>query len=113
MANWQFKLELGDAWQAYDEDENVQKLAGTVAERIKALVPSIKRVPTPTYRRMAGVLEKDILPMFEEVRDDESMGVEDFDSALENLYDWADTRLDNEWNGRAMCWIDTLKAPAK
>jgi hypothetical protein len=113
MANWQFKLELGDAWQAYDEDKNVQKLAGTVAERIKALVPKIKDVITPTYRGMAGVLEKDILPMFEEIRDDESMDVNDFDHALCNLYDWAYTSLDGRWGGRKMCWVDTLKAPAK
>lgn len=115
MANWQFTLELGDV---YHEGKEIHELAGIVAERVKALVAEVRSrraltlIPKDTYEEMADELENNILPMFEEVRDDASMDVEDFDSAMEDLYDWADTSLDGKWGGKKMCWVNTF-APMK
>lgn len=34
--------------------------------------------------------------------------VEVFDSAMYDLYEWADTALDENWNGKKMCWVKTV-----
>lgn len=118
MADWQFRLDFKDFWR--DEDEPVFKKAEKVVERIKNLLPAIHErakglEPFKAYRdyaklleRMASELEREILPMFEEVAETESEDEEDFDYALEYLYDWADTPLDDEFGGKKMCWVSTV-----
>lgn len=120
MADWQFKLELKDAWKKHDDGEmSIVDVAKTVAERSKALVIEVRervknprnvvdRIISKDLEHLACLLETDIIPMFEELVDTENDDADDFDYALENLYDWADTSLDNEWGGKKMCWVSTV-----
>jgi len=119
MAKWQFILEFGDFYHLYDIDgdlENrisLQKLAKRVAERIAELVPKVRNgvkfLDEFGFAEMGDVLEYDILPMFQEISENEHSSVEDFDDALCELYDWADTPLDEDFSGKKMCWVNTFR----
>lgn len=119
MADWQFKLDLKDAWKKAQDDEiNTIELSKVIVERIKALIVEIRgrsnsndvveKILAKSFPRMADVLEEEVLILFEEIVDTENDDVEAFDGAMSDLYDWADTRLDSHWNGRKMCWVSTL-----
>lgn len=116
MANWQFSLDLKDAWKKHDEGEmSIVDVAKAIATRGKGLVVEIKvradiakrtdEEFSESLKDMARTLEQDILPMFEELVETENDDVEEFDNALEDLYDWADEPLGF---GRKMCWVSTV-----
>lgn len=107
MANWQFRLEFGDFW--HDDDIPLYVKAEIVATRCKALLPDIRSRRQSIYLEMATELERNIIPFFEELAEEESDSVEDFDDALNDLYDWADTPLDDRWAGKKMCWVNTFR----
>lgn len=104
MANWQFTLDFESFWKK----ESVHKSAGLIADEIKKLIPSIRRRIPEIYQDMADELENEILPLFKEIAEMKSDDVEEFDSAMYTLYEWADASLDNEWGGKKMCWVKTL-----
>lgn len=119
MADWQFRLDLKDAWKKAENDEiNTVELSKIIVERIKALVVEIRerskskdaveRFLARDFPRMATNLEKDVLVFFEEIVDAENDDTELFDYAMSELYDWADTSLDDKWGGRKMCWVSTV-----
>lgn len=125
MAKWQFTLELGDFYHDYDPDGEggitLVELSQKVADKIKDLVIEIRKSSDKNTLKvrnqafaekisdMVDDLENDVLPMFEELVETENEDVEDFDYAMETLYDWADVALDNEWSGKKMCWVNTFK----
>lgn len=119
MADWQFKLEFKEFWQ--DDEIALFDKSQKVVDGIKALLSDIRKQADSisdhfkafkqlkeSYMDMADELENDILPMFEALVETESEDVEDFDYALEALYEWADTSLDNKWGGKKMCWVNTF-----
>jgi len=108
MANWQYRINFTDSREAYDKDGDLQKMALAHVIKIKELIESVKKDLRRTIREMAKELENEILPMFEEVAENEDMDVDDYDNALECLYDWADTPLDRQWAGKKMCWVETM-----
>jgi len=127
MSKWQFILELGDFYHLYDPDGEggitIIELSQKVADRIKKLVIEIRGKSertgklkvknmafAETISDMADDLENDILHLFEELVETENEDVNDFDYAMEQLYDWADVALDNDWAGKRMCWVNTFKA---
>lgn len=103
MADWQYKLELKDLWQAHDNEEiTIHELAKAVANKANILQEEIER----RFPDEAAELENDIIPLFEEVAElVDEMDFEDFDNALHSLYDWADTHLGK---GRKLCRIETF-----
>ena len=109
MTDWQFRLEFRDLWKdERDGKISLLDVSKGVVERIKALAPVIRKRKDEMYQDAADDLENDILPMFEELVEEENEDTEDFDFALSYLYDWADGRLDDEWNGKKVCWVNTL-----
>ncbi len=99
MANWKYRLELKDLWKAKNEEKiSISELAKEVAKRIeKADFFSIKSNEQAL---------RQIIMDFEDCSDD----VEEFDSILEQLYDWADTPLftiRGEMQ-RKICWVNTI-----
>lgn len=97
MSNWVNRLDLKDLWKAKDENKlTIQELAKEVAKRIKNKY---------FYDRYKDELE-DIVINFETCSDD----VEEFDSILSDLYDWADTPLATPIGQmqRKMCWVATF-----
>jgi hypothetical protein len=99
MANWIYKLELKDLWEQRDKGKiTISELAKAVADRIeKATFFKIKTNEEAL---------REIVMDFEGCDDD----VEEFDSILEQLYDWADTPLRTPLGKmqRKMCWINTF-----
>lgn len=101
MADWQRTLRLNPEWQrAQDGDLSIQYLASTTARRLKSLSP---------FGDDAIDDERDELVwQFEQIAADQDASTSDFDAVMGDLYDWADTRLDEKWAGKRVCWVDTI-----
>ena len=94
MAQWVHELNFKDLWEAHDKESiSLPIMAKEVAKRIEN---------APFYKKYENYLEM-IVEDFKEAKE-----VEDFDYALEQLYDWADMPLDDKCNGKKMCWIRTF-----
>lgn len=103
MAQWQMKLNFSEAKARYLSGKcTLAELATATVFEIKNKVPAAKRID----ESMGEELENDILPLFEDIVESESEDVDSYDSALESLYDWADTSLDNKFGGKKMCWVE-------
>ena len=101
MANWQLKLQLGDV---YHSGLPIPALAKTVAERLAALkITALMLLAASDLED----LREDIILEFLALAADPSADADSFDAVMEQLYDWADIALDEKWNGRKACWVDT------
>lgn len=102
MANWQRELNLHPEYSEAREGRlTKQALAGIIAERLKALAPFDDHPEANAER-------DDIVDMFLGMVDDATLTIENFDYGMSCLYDWADTHLDEAWNGKKACWIRTF-----
>jgi hypothetical protein len=101
MAKWQNTLDLADVWDKVDTQEiSIQELAGVIAKRLK----KIKRnIPEDLLEDKHFIVED-----FIDLSKNEAATDEDFNEVMTYLYDWADTPLDDEWNGKKVCWINTF-----
>jgi len=100
MANWEFKIDVSEEWKQTPKgsDEDSRKLAKVF---IKKLEP-IKETMFIQYPHYHNEIEE-IIWDFESVYD-----VEDFDNALERLYDFGDISLDDKWPTTKMLWVGTF-----
>ncbi len=108
MSDWQHRIELKDLHDKYQNREiTILTLAREILSRIKLLQEEIEKKADPTELLY---LEKllEIEDLFEELSLDTNADIEDYDFILNKFYDWADTKLDDLWNGKTMCWINTL-----
>ena len=96
MANWQRTLNLKDIWPTNDP----QRIASAIAERLLRLEP----FSDPSLNRMRDEFAFE----FGSMANDSNVDTDDFDDAMERLYDWADTRLDDVWDGKRVCWVQTF-----
>ena len=99
MANWQYEIKI----KTDKEDVTAIDFAKIAVKEINRILPGVRR----RYEDMADDLENNILPLFEEIIEANEDDDEMFDNALEYLYDWGDTALDNLFGGKRMCWIET------
>jgi hypothetical protein len=108
MAKWQRVLDLLPEYEAFQEDSDaaydetkLAALAGVVATRLKALEP---------FGEPNADLDSDrddLVSDFEDFQQNPG-SVEEFNSLMAELYDWADTPLDNEFAGKKACWVKTF-----
>ena len=97
MAKWMYTLDIVAEWEASNDDESlVYKTADAIARKLKAF--SIE----------GDSALDDIIEEFEILALDPDSDYDSFNYAMQNLYDWADTPLDSEWNGKKNCWIETF-----
>lgn len=96
MANWQRTLPLKDVWPT----EDVHVIASAIADRL----PKLK----PLGDWHLDEERDDIADEFKSLADDPTAHADDFNCVLERLYDWADTKLDGNWNGKKVCWVQTF-----
>jgi hypothetical protein len=97
MANWQRELDISNAFrQAQDGEIANEELAAEIAKKLLAL--------PPFDIAMIDLEREDIADDFAHFEGD----VDEFDHLMDRLYDWADTSLDGEWNGRKVCWVRTM-----
>jgi hypothetical protein len=102
MAQWQLHLDL-PYYHDYPDKLSLTELAKKITEALKFLQPSVeKKFPDELFEFEDVVLQFDLI-------DDDST-VEDFDYAMEGLYDWADTPVGNNGNwsmAKKLCWVNT------
>lgn len=96
MANWQRTLPLKDIWPTRDPHQ----IAAAIADRLPKLRPLGDAHLDQTRDHLAEE--------FKSIAGDPSADAEDFDGAMAQLYDWADTKLDANWNGKKVCWVQTF-----
>ena len=101
MANWQLKLQLGDV---YRKELPIPVLAGIVAERLAALkITALMLMAASDLEE----LRDSIVEGFRLVAANHGANADDFDEVMEQLYNWADTELDDHWHGKRVCWVET------
>jgi hypothetical protein len=96
MANWVHRINLKQAWAKADEDENFRALSKVVIDKLKM----IDFGPDYNYDR------DEIINEFQYLIDDEESNINDFNSLWNTFYDFADTPLDNKWNGKKLLWVE-------
>lgn len=95
MAHWINTIDVKDLW----EEGDFHKIAESDSQQLG------KIKCTDLY--LEGQRE-DLAYELRELAQDEESDVQDFDYVWNMLYDWADTPLDENWNGRKLCWIKTF-----
>lgn len=103
MAQWQFTLDLQKEYQQYEAAEiTMAELSKVIAEKLRLMRHEVFK----KYRDESYVYDLDeIIDSFEDFAETKDDDVKLFDHNMEDLYDWGDTRLDNKFGGKAMCWI--------
>jgi hypothetical protein len=95
MAQWQNRLDLTDIWHKYSDTEvydHANEMGNLVAEHLKKITLPEK------YRHEQNRL----IDAFEFVSD-----IDEFNETMDDLYDLADTKLDDNWNGKKLMWVAT------
>lgn len=102
MADWQRTLHIEEEWnEAKDDKIDIWTLAKTVADKLRKLAPF------PGFDDIND--ERDsIADELEGFAEDPDGDKDDFDCIMTRLYDWADTPLDSNWNGKKVCWVKTF-----
>lgn len=105
MANWQRKLRLQPEWgQRQDNEITAHQLAAAIARKLRAL--------RPFHDESIDDERDEIADEFDAFSRDAEADVDDFDDVMTRLYDWGDIRLDDNWNGKKVCWVDSIGALA-
>lgn len=120
MAQWQHKLGFGDFYHKYPEELSIQEVATRVIEKLEELIIEIRKEPDvmdfknwEKVKHRTAMLEladdlEGIIVEFQEVEENEDADEDDFNYAMEDLYDWGDTKFDDQFNGARMCFVDTF-----
>lgn len=97
MAEWQRWIDVKDVWNTHD----IPFIAKTLSERLKVLEP-FGDARIDDWR-------DELADRFADLAAEANPTADDFDSVMSDLYDWADTPLDNKvLGGRKVCWIATF-----
>jgi hypothetical protein len=100
MANWQRTLNLVDIWE--NSEDNIPETARIIAERLRALKPF------PTEFEELNEQREELACDFLDLYKDPTADTDEFNDIMRRLYDWADTAMDSNWNGKKACWVKTF-----
>ncbi len=102
MSNWQNKLDIKDSWKlSLSGEMSRHSLSAEIADKLKVLSRSMDD---------SDIEERDCLvDEFVALSEDHNSTIDDFDDALDRLYDWGDTTVGDvkRWPRKALCWIAT------
>lgn len=96
MANWQRTLDVKDVW----ESDDISLIAKTAADKLRQLAPFSEKSVEEERLFLADKLEL--------LSKDTDITPYDFDLIWREVYDWGDTSMDSNWNGKKVCWIKTF-----
>jgi hypothetical protein len=101
MANWKYKINVKDEFQAAQRGElTFRDVARVACKQLTAL---------PVYQTDDELM--DIVETLEAVAEDTEADADDFDYVWNDLYDWADQNVGYDtgsiWSSK-MCWIGTF-----
>lgn len=100
MSNWQRTLDIKKYWdQANDGEITVRKLAEEIAEGLANIKPFSSEFQYLNDER------DELIDTFQDAAADEELDFAAFNYYMNDLYDWADSSLDDKWNGKKVCWI--------
>jgi hypothetical protein len=104
MANWQRTLILNPEWdQALSYEITPQALAASIASKLKNLRPfGLEDIEAERV---------ELVEEFEYLSDSDETDFQEINDLMSQLYDWGDTPLDGHWNGKKVCFIDTISLP--
>lgn len=103
MANWQRKILLNPEWdQAKEGEISIQALAASIAKKLRAVRDFSEADADLNDAR------DELADEFNGLSEDADATRNDFDCVMHSLYDWGDQALDQNWNGKKACWIDTI-----
>lgn len=106
MPQWQRTLKIGSHWKDAQAGKiSHHQLATVLGALLKAMEPLNDEGLDEARQDLAGA--------FEDLAADKGATVSDFDDLMHDLYDWADTKLDDKWNGKAVCWVDAFGLTTK
>lgn len=99
MANWILTLRVGDDRLAFEKGKiDLKELTARYAKELRRKVDYVRRAWGDDLADDAEDIAHDFEKMVETV--------EEFDDALERLYNWADTTLDVSWPRKKLCWVE-------
>ncbi len=104
MANWQRTIDISETWQMSPEVPDtafLRSLSLEIANKLKGMVMFAHPHTHVNERR------DDLVDTFESMANDDTLSVDEFDYSMGELYDWADMKLDDHWNGKKVAWIKT------
>lgn len=102
MANWLFKIHVADVFQkAKAGDAAPQDVANAIVRELERIAPFVMLHDNLDESELDDLIED-----FRELAAEPILRVSDFDLALEQLFDWGDTCLDDEWPTKKMCWVN-------
>lgn len=101
MSKWQRTLNLQPQWG--------EAKAGTIGHREMAGVIAARLGEFKDFNiESIDVNKADLVAIFNYISEETDTDVEEFDDAMSELYDWADTSLDGEYAGQKVCWVKTV-----
>lgn len=100
MANWLHKLDIKEEWEDCADDKiSFRVLAGVIADKLSKI----------DFKNEDFNFERDdIVFNFRDLAKDDKARVGEFDSLMDELYDFADTELDDNFNGDKLLWVGTF-----
>lgn len=106
MANWQRTLNLLPEWkQAENKEISVQEMAKVVSQRLAMVTPFDDYSIEEERRELI-----DEFTIISEINDGDDL-IENFDSVMDQLYDWADQKVGNSesfFDRKKVCWVKTV-----
>ncbi|WP_374335442.1 hypothetical protein [Methyloversatilis sp.] len=107
MSQWQRTLDLQESWTKLTNHEiPIHVFAQEVAEKLRSFTPFNETSET-SREAYVNYMVDEVATEFENIAEEESDDVEWFDFAMGQLYNWADTSLDNQFGGKKNCWVRT------
>jgi len=101
MPKWVNHVRVKKEW----EEGDVRKVSAKIGSELR-------RIDLSSLTEEDTFLEDSRLAMidyFEDISNrTEDTSFTEFNILMEDLYDWADTPLDGEWNGKKLAWIETF-----
>ena len=100
MAAWMRTLNMRKGFNDFRAgNTTISELAFYVARSLKALDPY----------KLEEINEQldDLVDMFDGFARSGSDDVDEFDDMMNELYDWADQKLDSTWPGTGVAWVIT------
>jgi hypothetical protein len=97
MAKWQYRLELADLWDAFENNTmTINQIGKEISNRIQKA-------------NFYSEYESELFSITVDFEDVET--TDGFDDVLEQLYDWADQSLPTPSGEmqRKLCWINTMR----
>jgi len=102
MADWQLHIDFSEFWNKYPDELTSKE----ICEKTVLVLKSERKDVLEKFLEFLDEFDE-IIDQFEMLSSEDDVDIDEFDSILDDLYDWADTELDDNWNGKKLAWIKT------